>query len=193
MAWAQRTVTSFVLHPSWGLSLPIQAQGLSWFLCIYSSLLPCIPRLESIFLCLYSSLSLYPWPPRSSNHDVSLLRPSPAFWLLVTMLTFHPQDSGLNFQDHEDEGAVPRSAFPPRKQSPGFECNCVLTNICFRNSTKKTHCSREHISLDFVYACYTITEIRDNFLTSFRCGRKEILMTLIYISYLLCVPNSHVA
>lgn len=87
--------------------------------------------------------SCYLCPLRLSNHDVSLLRPSPAFWLPVTMRICHPLDSRLNFQGGGGKGAVPTSAFPPWKQSPGLGRNCLLTNTCFRKSPKRTHCFRK--------------------------------------------------
>lgn len=70
---------------------PSQAPEFSWLPHIsVLSFCPCALRPESIFLCLYPGLSFYPWPPKMSNCDVSLVRPSLAFWILVTTLTCHP-------------------------------------------------------------------------------------------------------
>lgn len=113
----------------------------SSYLC--SFLLPSTPRPRSIFLCLFPGPSCYPCPLRLSNHDVSLLRSSPAFWLLVTVRICHTLDSRLNFQGGAGKGAVPTSAFPPWKQSPGLGLNCLLTNTCFRKSSKRTYCFRK--------------------------------------------------
>lgn len=106
-----------------------------------SLLLLCSQTWKHFSLSLYRTITL-PLTPKLSNHDVSLVRPSLAFWFLVTMLTCH-LDSGVELPRWWAKGQC-----PGQLSSLGAESRpCPLTSTCFRKSMRKTHCFRKKKTL----------------------------------------------